>query len=279
MPYDGSYRKFAWCIGNLPCAGKAAVHVYIDGEDQGVLMVIDGNTPKYGCDRTCLDFECGDSVKLVLKAVVDEPFCGVCDVNITLTHVRKTRLPKKHKPKCPEIAEWYDEDADVNTQEIPVYPATVVIELEKERPLPPHPHISYEGSGVYKLRHGVYKIDTKLGAKSEQSTDVTLTELLEKSEDGGATWVSYPAAGSAQRFLTGTSGGWMTMASPTPTLYIHKGDECLIRMVAFRTDDTTTVETLKNASAITICRLCACPHYCDPYDDDDDDGDDMGGEP
>jgi len=275
MPYDGSYRKFAWCIGNLPCAGQAAVHIYVDGEDRGQLFVITPDTPKYGCDRTCVDFECGDSVKLVIKAVVDQPFCSVCDVNVTLTNVKRCKIPKRKKVKCPELAEWYDQDADVNVQEVPVFPASIVVELEAERALPPHPHISYDGAGVYRLKHGVYKMDVKMGAISPQSTDVVLTYQMEKSDDNGATWVVYEAAGAAQRFLTGVAGGWMTLASPNPTLYVPNGTECLIRHKLWRTADSTEVNTLKNASAFTVTRLCGCPHYCDPYDDDDgDDGDD-----
>jgi len=280
MPYHGSFKKFAWCIGHKPCeGGKAAIHAYVDGVDKGVLMVIDSNTSSYGCDRTCIDFECGDAIKLVAKRIGDAPFCGLCDVTITLTHVHKCKLPKPHKHRCPEIAEYFDADADVNEQEVPVFPATVIVELEKSRPLPPSPHISNVGGGVYRLEHGVYKIDFKVGAKSEQSTDVTLTVLLQKSADGGATWTDYEAAGAAQRFLTGTSGGWMTLASPTPTLWVAKGDVCLLRLAAFRTDDTTTVNTLKNASAITFLRVCDCPRYLKQEegideDEDEDEGDD-----
>ena len=275
MPYHGSFKKFAWTIGNKPCNGKAAIHVYVDGEDKGPLVVIDKNTPCNGCDRTCIDFECGDKITLVVKQYDQEPFCGLCDVTITLTNVQKCRLPKPHRHRCPEVAEYYDADADVNEQEVPVWPATVIIELEAARPLPPTPHISNLGGGVYKLDHGVYKIDYKVGAKSEQSTDVTLTTLLEKSDDGGATWSTYPAAGAAQRFLTGTSGGWMTLPSNTPTLWVAKGDSCQVRVVAFRTDDTTTVETLKNASAITFVRLCDCPRHL-KHEADQEDGEDVG---
>ena len=192
-PYDGWINSVSWCINRLPCgSGRMAVHLYVGDSDRGKVLEVHANSPKYGC--THIDpqrFQCGEPIKLVAKVVPDFEFCPPCGITVTLAHCKKYRRPKREK--CPEVAEFW------NAGEQPVpgspdieNPVRVTVDLDTARALPPTPHITAKGGGVFGLRHGVYKIDFQVGAKSPQSTDVIYNGAVELSDRQRGDLVGHP---------------------------------------------------------------------------------------
>ena len=270
-PYDGYINAVSWNIEKGVCGnGKMAIHLFIGDQDQGPLLVVDKDTPMHGCIHPGpFDFHCGDGIKLVAMAVTDFEFCSPCGVTVSLAHCKAYRKPPR--PKCPEILEaWNSGEQTIPESPVVGNPNYIVANLDTKRALPPTPHISEHGGGVFGLKHGLYEIGYQIAGRSPQSTDVIFGGDLQFSLDGGATWSIYPASESDARFHYGAVGGKVSNSRGTMTYYIPCDGQVpthLIRVVLWRSKDSTEVDTLIQGNAIRISRWCDCPR--NKCDDDD----------